>query len=93
VVDRETWGTDAETAEVPDQASTAGGEEGVRASQASHRIHLSSVHVLCHCSLQDVAACVVDTQEPLSVVASTQDLEDTSFQGGLGVEGPRSQVP
>jgi hypothetical protein len=82
-----------EVAEVLDQASTAGEEGGARASQASHRIHSASAHVLRHRSLQGAAACAVDIQELPVVAASTQDSGGTSFQGELGVEGPRSQEP
>jgi len=82
-----------EAAEVLDLASTVGEEEGARASHPSHRIRSSSVHVPCHRCPQGAAACAVDTQELPTVVASSQDSEDTSFQGDLGVEGPRSPGP
>ena len=88
-----TWGTYAEVAEVLDSASMAGEEEGAHASHASRHTHSSFVHVPRHRSLQGAATYVVDTQEPPTVVASTQDSEDTSSQGELGVVGSHSRGP
>ena len=68
-------------------------EEGVLASQASHRIHSSSDRVLRHRSLQGAAACAAGIQELPAVVASAQDLEGTSFQDELGVEVPHLREP
>lgn len=93
MVDKGTRGTHAKVAGVLGQVSMAGEEEGARASQASHRIHSSSVHVPPHYSLQGAVACVVDTRELPIVVASTQGSGGTSSQDELGVEGPRSRGP
>ena len=72
-----------------------GRDEGVRASRVSHRTRSSSVHVLYHHSLQDAAACVVDTQQLQAVVASSLDLDSagTSSQDDPDVGGPRLRVP
>lgn len=76
-------------AAVLERVSTVGEEEDAHASHASHHTRSSSAHVPPHRSLQGVAACEVDTQELLTVVASSPGLVGTSFQGDLGVEGPR----
>lgn len=76
-------------AEVPEQASMAGEEDG----HAFHHTRSSSVHVLHHRSLLGVVACAVDTRELPTVVASSLGLAGTSFRGGLGGEGWRLQGP
>jgi len=79
-------------AEVPEQASMAGEEDG-HAFQPSHHTRSSSVHVLRHRSLLGAVACAVDTPELPTVVASSLGLAGTSFRGDLGEEGSRLRGP